>query len=229
MNKSKERRMNGTTKRRGLWRMAVFGAVGMILALFPARAARAAESAVDMWPRIVPPPAPALADVAPPKGRTALLILDMQPQTCNAERRPRCLDTVDTVAALAARARAAGVPVVFSLIRSGKPGDIFAAMGYAPADPVVASSVDKFLGTDLEKILSGLGVDTVIVTGTAAHGAVLHTATGAAQRGMSVIVPVDGVSAEDPYTEAAALWCLATGPASRGKTVLTTAGRIAFP
>jgi len=76
--------------------------------------------------------------------------------------------------------------------------------------------------------LAERGVTTVVVTGTAAHGAVLHTATGAAQRGLSVILPVDGMSAEDPYTEAAALWCLVTGPASRGKTTLTTTARITF-
>jgi len=220
--------MDGETRRLGLWRMALFGAVGMILALFSTRPAQAAESALDMWPRIVPPPAPALEDVTLPRAKTALLILDMQPQTCNAERRPRCLDTLPVVAELAARARAAGVPVIYSLTRNGRPEDIFESMGRLPTDFAAASGVDKFLGTDLDKALAGHGTETVIVTGTAAHGAVLHTATGAAQRGLRLVVPVDGVSAEDPYTEAAALWCLFTGPASRGKTVLTTAARITF-
>ncbi len=190
--------------------------------------ALAGETAIEVWSRIAPPPAPALEDVTAPAGRTALLILDMQPQTCNAERRPRCLDTVAVVAGLAGKARDKGVPVVFSLIRSGRPEDILSDMGRRTDDPVVASSVDKFLGTDMEKFLRDRGVTAVVVTGTAAHGAVLHTATAAAQRGFSVIVPVDGISAEDLYTEAAALWCLATGPASRGKVALTTSDRLSF-
>ena len=41
----------------------------------------------------------------------------------------------------------------------------------------------------------------MIVVGTAANGAVLYTASGAALRGMNVIVPVDGMSAVDPYAE----------------------------
>lgn len=224
--------MNGKRPQRGLrpFTMRLAAAVmttAMAFAL-TAGAVGAGGTVVDLWPGIAPPPAPVLEDASPPKGKTALLILDMQPQTCNAERRPRCLDTVPAVAALAARAREAGVPVLYSLTRTGKPEDIFESMGRTAADSVVAASVDKFLGTDLEKALAERSVTTVVVTGTAAHGAVLHTATGAAQRGLSVIVPVDGISAEDPYTEAAALWCLLTGPASRGKTTLTTTARITF-
>ncbi|QLA15399.1 isochorismatase family protein [Desulfolutivibrio sulfoxidireducens] len=205
----------------------LFAALVLVLGL-SGGSAWAGETAVAAWSRIPPPPPPALEDAAPPQGRTALLILDMQPQTCNAERRPRCLDTVAAVAGLAEKARQKGVPVIYSLIRGGKPEDIFESLRRRAEDPVVATSVDKFLGTDMEKILRDKGVTTVVVTGTAAHGAVLHTATGAAQRGFSVIVPVDGISAEDLYTEAAALWCLATGPASRGKTVLTACERISF-
>ena len=35
--------------------------------------------------------------------------------------------------------------------------------------------------------------------GTSSNGAVLYTASGAALRGMNVIIPVDGISAVDPY------------------------------
>ena len=62
-------------------------------------------------------------------------------------------------------------------------------------EPHVLSGPDKFRNTDLEKILKDKGITTVIVVGTAANGAVLFTASGAAFRGMNVIVPVDGMSA----------------------------------
>ena len=67
--------------------------------------------------------------------------------------------------------------------------------------------VDKFLGTDLEKILKDKGIATVIIVGTAAHGAVLYTGSGAAMRGMNVIVPVDGMSSVDLCRSSARLAC----------------------
>jgi len=39
------------------------------------------------------------------------------------------------------------------------------------------------------------------VTGTASNGAVLFTGARAAFRGMNVIVPVDGMSAVEPYAD----------------------------
>ena len=51
--------------------------------------------------------------------------------------------------------------------------------------------------TDLEKILNDKGIKTVVVVGTAAQGAVLNTASQAAFRGLRVIVPLDGMSAEN--------------------------------
>ena len=50
-------------------------------------------------------------------------------------------------------------------------------------EPIVQSSVDKFFKTDLDKIIRGKDIKTVIIAGTTAEGAVLHTATGAAMRG----------------------------------------------
>jgi nicotinamidase-related amidase len=54
--------------------------------------------------------------------------------------------------------------------------------------------------TDLEKILNDKGIKTVVVVGTAAQGAVLNTASQAAFRGLRVIVPLDGMSAENTIT-----------------------------
>ena len=41
----------------------------------------------------------------------------------------------------------------------------------------------------------------VVIAGTAAQGAVLNTASQAAFRGLQVIIPVDGMSAENTYFE----------------------------
>ena len=63
-------------------------------------------------------------------------------------------------------------------------------------EPIVKSAADKFFKTDLEKILNDKGIKTVVVVGTAAHGAVLNTASQAAFRGLQVIIPVDGMSSK---------------------------------
>ena len=76
-------------------------------------------------------------------------------------------------------------------------------MAPAADEPSVKSKADKFLNTDLEKILKDKGIQTVIVTGTAANGAVLYTGTGAAFRGLKVIVPVDGHLGRRPLRGAA--------------------------
>lgn len=181
-------------------------------------------SIISSWGEASPPPAPKTVPVTLSPEDTALLVLDIEERTCNLERRPRCIDTVPIIAKLIKRARKSGMPVVYSQI--SKPTPILPEVAPLPGEPVVSSSVDKFYGTELESILKKLGIKKVIITGTAAHGAVLHTATGASRRGLQVVVPVDCVSASTIYTEQAAIWCLVDGPGTRRRTTLTTSGAI---
>jgi len=92
----------------------------------------------------------------------------------------------------------------------------------------VTSGPDKFLGTDLEKILKEKGIKTVIVTGTAAHGAVLYTASGAAFRGMQVILPVDGMSADSTYAEQYVAWNMVNAPRVSTQSLLTKINLIRY-
>ncbi len=84
------------------------------------------------------------------------------------------------------------------------------------------------MNTDLEKILKEKGIQTVIVTGTSANGAVLYTASGAALRGLKVIVPVDGLSANTLYEEQLTVWQLANGPGFGGQVTITKSDMIEF-
>jgi len=93
---------------------------------------------------------------------------------------------------------------------------------------VVSSGPDKFLGTDLEKILKEKGIKTVIVVGTTSHGAVLYTASVAALRGMKIIVPVDGMSAEVLYAEQYVAWHLLNAPRISALTTLTKVDLIGY-
>jgi nicotinamidase-related amidase len=183
---------------------------------------------VDEWANVKTPPAPELKPVTVDPKTSALLILDIQRQMCTIEKRPRCVASVPNILSLLNKARASGIPVVYSLAGEATAADILKEVAPNSGEPVVRSGVDKFFNTDLEKILQEKGIKTVIVTGTSAHGAVLHTATAAALRGMQVIVPVDGMSADDTYPEQYTAWHLVNGPGSRQKTTLTRSDLIKF-
>ena len=118
--------------------------------------------------------------------------------------------------------------MIYSVGGGGKAADIAKDLAPGANEPVVSSGVDKFAGTDLEKILKEKAVKTVIVVGTAAHGAVLYTVSSAAMRGMKVIIPVDGISADSPYIEQYSVWHLANAPIISSAVTLTTLDRLAF-
>jgi nicotinamidase-related amidase len=180
-----------------------------------------AGNIIDEWNTVKVPAAPELKPATIDPKTTALLMLDFNRQTCNAEKRPRCIASIPAVRKLLALARTKGAPVVYSLSPGAATKDIAQELAPRADEPVVTSGPDKFLGTDLEKILKEKGVKTVIVVGTAAHGAVLYTASGAAFRGLSVVVPVDGMSAEDPYAEQYVAWNLVNAPRVSSQTTLT--------
>lgn len=188
----------------------------------------AEDTIIDEWAAVKAPPAPELKPVTVHPETTALLILDIQVGNCNADKRPRCATSVPKIQRLLAKARAAGMAVVYSLTSKATEADILAELAPVAGEPIVKSGVDKFHGTELEAILRGKGVRTVVLVGTSAHGAVLHTATGAACRGFEVIVPVDGMSAAEPYAEQYTSWHLANAPGTRRQTALTRIAQISF-
>lgn len=205
-------------KMRDLLLVAIIAAV---VSAFPAAAARAYEDIAAKWAEVRPPEAPELVPVTVDPADTALFILDIEERTCNEERRPRCLETVPGIAAFLKLAREAGMPVAYSLTSRGTPETILPAVRPMGDEVIVQASVDKFLGTQLDVFLKDRGIRTVIVCGTAAHGAVLHTATGVGQRKLKLIVPVDGLSASDLYTEQASVQLLKTGPGTSRAVSLT--------
>lgn len=180
-----------------------------------------AQTIVDEWATVKVPPAPELKPVTIDPKTTALLILDILKQNCNPERRPRCVASVPKIQSLLTQARAKGVPVIYSLFRGATPADIWKEVAPFEGEPVVTSNADKFVGTDLEKILKGKGIKTVVAVGAAAHGAVLHTSSGAALRGFQAIVPVDGMSAENTYPEQYTAWHLANASTISQRVTLT--------
>lgn len=186
------------------------------------------QTIVDEWDAVKPPPSPKLQEVKVDPKTTALLVLDIVKQTCNMERRPRCVASIPRIQSLLAQARSKDMLVVHSITSAATQADIAADVAPRDKEPVVQAPADKFFKTDLEKILTDRGIKTVIVVGTAAHGAVLYTASGATLRGLQVIVPVDGSTAENTYIEQYVLIHLMSSPATVKRVTLTRSDMIRF-
>jgi nicotinamidase-related amidase len=190
--------------------------------------AASAATIIDEWTSVKAPKAPTLKPVTVDPKTTALLMLDFMHQNCNDKRRPRCVASLPLMKKLLGEARGKNMLVVYSIIRNTTTKDIWADVAPKGNEPWVLSGVDKFYKTDLEKILKDKGIQTVITVGTAAHGAVLYTASEAALRGMKVIVPVDGATAEDTYFEQYTVYQLAHAPTISNSITLTKVDMMKF-
>jgi nicotinamidase-related amidase len=190
--------------------------------------AASAQTVVDDWSKLQMPAAPQLKPVKIDPKDTALLVLDIIKQSCTNERRPRCVASLPQVAKLIADARAHNVTIIYSITSNAKPEDILPQVAPKGGEPMVVANADKFVGTDLDKILKDKGIKTVVVTGTTAEGAVLYTASGAAFRGMNVVVPLEGSTAGSEFAEGVTAWVLTNAPAVGAKTTLTKVDMISY-
>ena len=186
-----------------------------------------AQSIIDEWNSVKTPPPPQLKPVTLDRKTTALLLLDFNRQTCE-DRRPRCTASIPKVKKLLASAREAAVPVAFTLGGGGKPEDMSRELTPTKDEPIYSSGLDKFAGTDLEAFLKKHGVKTVVIAGTASHGAVLYTATTAAEHGMQVVIPIEAMAGDSPYTEQYAAWHLVNAPRIGQSVTLTRVDDVKF-
>jgi nicotinamidase-related amidase len=204
-------------------------ALGAFVSIFlagPSIRPAGAQTIIDKWASVPAPPPPTLKQVTVDPKTTALLMLDFMSQNCG--KRPACVASLPTMKKLLANARAAKAPVIYSIIANSTTADVMPDVAPLGGEPWVQAGPDKFINTDLARILKDKGIQTVIVTGTASNGAVLFTAAGAAFRGMNVIVPVDGMSAVDPYADLSTAYTFLDAPSSSAKTTLTKADMIKF-
>ena len=189
-----------------------------------------AQTIVDEWANAKLPPPPQLKSVKLDPKETALLVMDFTNQTCSRQRRVRCADLVPKVLKLVTEARAKGALIIYSVAVPGSvPTDILKDLTPAAGEQVLPPlGPDKFIGSDLEKTLKDKGIKTVIALGTQAQTSVLHTGGGAALRGFKVIVPVDGMSADDLFPELYTAWHLANAARISNQVTLTKLDMIGF-
>ena len=110
-----------------------------------------AQTIIDEWASVKAPPPPALKPVTLDPKTTALLIIDIIKQTCNEQRRPRCVAAIPKVQKLLTEARAKGVYVIYALFPSPSPAtfpnpkitDVVPELTPKGDEPVVTAFVDK--------------------------------------------------------------------------------------
>ena len=177
-------------------------------------------------------PDPVAVEV-PVKG-AALLVLDITSVIC--PPRPTCVTSVPRIASLVKKARDAKVPVIYS--QTATAGSTYIAdIAPQPGDAAVTGRADKFYGTNLEQILKDKAVETAVVVGSAANGAVLYTTFGLGLRGITVVVAQDGISGDPEFTETLTRWQLLNQPGfanpnnmplDKGHVTLSTTDKITF-
>jgi len=134
------------------------------------------------------PPDPVAVALNP--ATTALLIFDIVDPICS--RQPNCTGKmVPAIASLLARARQAGVTVVYGT-RAPTMSNWLPEVSPTPGDIKIESQAqDRFYNTDLDKTLKAKGITTLILAGWKVSGSVTYTSVGATLRGYTVVVPVD--------------------------------------
>lgn len=124
---------------------------------------------------------------------TALIVIDMQPALMDGAHDREAF--LGRVADLAARARAAGVPVVYLRQRLDGPADVDPAVAPQPGDVVLdKDSADGFLGTMLDDLLRAHAVRRLVVTGYATEYCVDSTSRSALSHGYDLVLVADGHS-----------------------------------
>ncbi len=161
-----------------------------------------------------------LSKVSLPVSKTAVLIADMLVDFVSPQGKLFVPDTRKTIAPLRlliGKARKAGAAILyiqdwhrpddpeFSIwgphaIQETPGTRVIPELAPSPEDYIVRKrTYDPFFATDLDLLLRQKNIRNLIVTGTVANICVLHAAGSAALRGYEVIVPIDTISALNPF------------------------------
>jgi nicotinamidase-related amidase len=204
----------------------------LIISAALAGAATAAFAAgpdiMQEWATVkVPPPPPIKAVTLDPK-TTALISMDFNGKTCTPNGRARCAAILPNAIKLLGESRAKGMLVVHTATSSMTDAEFVKDLAPKGDEKILRGRGDKFMGTDLDKMLKDRGVKTVLLIGTAGNSAVLYTALGASQRDYKAIVPIDVMPCDDAYQEQFTIWEIANGSQLKDGATLTRSDMIKF-
>jgi nicotinamidase-related amidase len=159
-----------------------------------------------------PQPEPVQLDPA----SSAIAVLDLSVRCEDPDQ--VCSQLMETLGAFLERARAAGMPIVFtnSLQDKGTAREAIASpLKRRESEPVLfPDAFDKFYGGELQGFLTSHNVKDLVIVGSSTHVAVLYTATAAARVfRYRVVVPIDGVNTTNMIDHDFALHQLKAVPA----------------
>jgi nicotinamidase-related amidase len=145
--------------------------------------------------------------------KTALLVIDVQRDLFDPEPRPGEADAVlARINGLSAKARAAGVPVIFVQHEYASDELVYGTPGWELATQLDVqagdlrsrkTTADSFHRTDLGEILLARDIETLVVCGYATQFCVDTTARRAVALGYDVVLAADAHTTHDqPYASA---------------------------
>ena len=133
---------------------------------------------------------------------TALLVVDMQKGVV--EKAHECAAVIANVRSLVAKARQQRVPVIWvqhsddQLAKGSNEWPIVSELTPREGEPLVEKSYgDSFEGTNLDKVLSDLGVGHLVVAGAETDSCIRSTIHGALTRGYDVTLVSDAHTTND--------------------------------
>ena len=202
--------------------------LGLALAAIVGAGASSAHAAsiIDEWASVKAPPPPPVKEVTVDPKTTALVMADFVQPICT--HYPRCMASLPVAKKLLAAARAAKVLVVYTSIPKVEMSAVLPDVKPEGNEPFVQSFTDKFLNTDLEKVLKDHGITTLLMAGVSSNGAIIETSSEAAQKGFTVDVVLDATSAATTYAEQFVAWQLVNGPVISSHITLTTSDMVKF-
>jgi nicotinamidase-related amidase len=140
--------------------------------------------------------------ILPARPGTALLVIDAQNDVLAAAAGRD--QVIANISALAARARAAGVPVIWvlhsddELVLGSEGWRLVAELAPHDGEPLLNKNYgDSFEATDLEQVLAGRGVGRLVVAGAQSDGCIRATIHGAFTRGYDVTLVSDAHTTDD--------------------------------
>ncbi len=138
----------------------------------------------------------------PDRPHSALLVVDVQNGVVGGAHARD--EVVTTITGLVQRARAERVPVVWvqhddeELVHGSEEWRVVPELAPADGEPRVSKQYgDPFEDTDLERVLAGLGVGRVVVTGAETDACIRATLHGALVRGYDTVLVGDAHTAGD--------------------------------
>jgi nicotinamidase-related amidase len=149
--------------------------------------------------------------------KSALLVLELSEHLANPEYFGAPL--VPGVKRLLERARASGIPIVFTVPHpfKGTPyGKVYSGFERKASEALFfPEGFDKFSDGNLQKLLSLYGgIETLVIAGIKANMAILYTASRAAtEYGYKVVIPVDGIAVLTDYEKEYTLYQFRRYPA----------------